>query len=130
MCVNVHNPFVVPLPTTRKRWTILTDPHIHKKAQESWELMGHRRLLQFEGRPVDCDLLVRVILERSMGVDVQIIEKSYERLDGREARQQRRAWWQVSSLLGWAYFKTCVETILIRPPFWWPLYSSSFLSSL
>ena len=37
----------VYLPTKTKRFTVLTSPHVDKKAREQFEQKAHKRLLEF-----------------------------------------------------------------------------------
>ncbi len=40
---NVHGP--IPLPTRIERYTVLSSPHIDKKARQQFEIRTHKRLI-------------------------------------------------------------------------------------
>ena len=65
----VHGP--VPLPTRIERYTVLTSPHIDKKAREQFEIRTHKRLIdiiQPTGKTIDA--LNKLSLPA--GVDIKI----------------------------------------------------------
>ncbi|MFN9916750.1 MAG: 30S ribosomal protein S10 [Pirellulaceae bacterium] len=42
----VHGP--IPLPTRVERYTVLSGPHIDKKARQQFEIRTHKRLIDFK----------------------------------------------------------------------------------
>jgi len=61
----------IPLPTTINRWTVLTSPHVDKKAREQFEMRTHKRLIDIlEPTPDTVDALMK--LDLPSGVDVEI----------------------------------------------------------
>lgn len=61
----------VPLPNKRRCFTVLTSPHIDKKAREQFELTTHRRVLDIVS-PSDGTMEALMKLSISSGVDVEI----------------------------------------------------------
>ncbi len=61
----------VPLPNKRRCFTVLTSPHIDKKAREQFELITHRRILDIVS-PSDGTMEALMKLSISSGVDVEI----------------------------------------------------------
>ena len=43
------NPKIVSLTKSKKRFTILKGPHVHKKARDQYELTTHSKILFIEG---------------------------------------------------------------------------------
>ena len=65
----VHGP--VPLPTRIERYTVLSGPHVDKKARQQFEIRTHKRLIDiFEPTPQTVDALMK--LDLPAGVDVEI----------------------------------------------------------
>ena len=65
----VHGP--IPLPTRIERYTVLSSPHIDKKARQQFEIRTHRRLLDIvDPTPQTVDALMK--LDLAAGVDVEI----------------------------------------------------------
>jgi len=61
----------IPLPTTINRWTVLSSPHVDKKAREQFEMRTHKRLIDIlEPTPDTVDALMK--LDLPAGVDVEI----------------------------------------------------------
>ena len=60
----------IPLPVRKERFTILTSPHVNKKARDQFEIRSHSRLLIIERVPEAVDALMK--LEIAAGVDIQI----------------------------------------------------------
>ena len=61
----------IPLPTNKKKYTVLRSPHVNKKAREQFELCSYKRLLDIHSsssKPVDA--LMK--LELPSGVEVEI----------------------------------------------------------
>ena len=65
----VHGP--IPLPTRIERYTVLSSPHVDKKARQQFEIRTHKRLIDiFEPTPQTVDALMK--LDLPAGVDVEI----------------------------------------------------------
>ena len=65
----VHGP--VPLPTRVERYTVLSGPHVNKKARQQFEIRTHKRLLDiYDPTSQTVDALMK--LELPAGVDVEI----------------------------------------------------------
>ncbi|MEK6584593.1 MAG: 30S ribosomal protein S10 [Nitrospirota bacterium] len=61
----------IPLPTSINKFTVLTSPHVDKKAREQFEMRTHKRLIDiYEPTPETADALMK--LDISAGVDVEI----------------------------------------------------------
>ena len=62
----------IPLPTNKKKYTVLRSPHVNKKAREQFELCSYKRLLDIHSSSSKTvDALMK--LELPSGVDVDII---------------------------------------------------------
>jgi small subunit ribosomal protein S10 len=61
----------VPLPNTRKPFTVLRSPHVDKKSREQFELTTHKRILDIVS-PSDQTMDALMKLNISSGVDVEI----------------------------------------------------------
>ncbi|NMC19380.1 MAG: 30S ribosomal protein S10 [Thermogutta sp.] len=65
----VHGP--IPLPTRVERYTVLSSPHVDKKARQQFEIRTHRRLIDIlEATPKTIDALNKLNLPA--GVDIKI----------------------------------------------------------
>ena len=65
----VHGP--IPLPTRIEKYTVLSGPHIDKKARQQFEIRTHKRLLDIvDPTPQTVDALMK--LDLAAGVDVEI----------------------------------------------------------
>ncbi len=65
----VHGP--VPLPTDKKRYTVLKSTFVHKDSREQFEMRTHKRLIDIlEANPKTVDALTNLNLPA--GVDVEI----------------------------------------------------------
>ena len=65
----VHGP--IPLPTRIERYTVLSSPHVDKKARQQFEIRTHKRLIDIINPSSEVmDALMR--LELPAGVDVEI----------------------------------------------------------
>jgi len=61
----------IRLPTRRRKWTVLTSPHVNKDAREQFELRTHRRLIELINPTAQAvDALMQLNLPA--GVDVQV----------------------------------------------------------
>lgn len=61
----------VPLPTERKRITVLTSPHTDKDAQEHYEVLTHKRVIDIVD-PTSKTIDALMHLELPAGVGIQI----------------------------------------------------------
>jgi len=61
----------VPLPNSRKCFTVLRSPHIDKKSREQFELTTHKRILDIVS-PSEQTMDALMKLNISAGVDVEI----------------------------------------------------------
>jgi small subunit ribosomal protein S10 len=61
----------IPLPTNKKKYTVLRSPHVNKKAREQFELCSYKRLLDIHSSSSKTvDALMK--LELPSGVEVEI----------------------------------------------------------
>jgi small subunit ribosomal protein S10 len=61
----------IPLPTVKKKFTVLRSPHTDKRSREQFEIRTHKRLLDIlEPTQETVDALMR--LDLPAGVDVEI----------------------------------------------------------
>ena len=61
----------IPLPTRIERYTVLSGPHVDKKARQQYEIRTHKRLLDIvEPTEKTVDALMK--LDLAAGVEVQI----------------------------------------------------------
>jgi small subunit ribosomal protein S10 len=61
----------IPLPTDKKRWTVLKSPHVNKKSGEHFEVRVHKRLIDIIEPPATTvDALMQ--LDLPAGVDIEI----------------------------------------------------------
>jgi len=61
----------IPLPTDKKRWTVLKSPHVNKKSGEHFEVRIHKRLIDIIEPPATTvDALMQ--LDLPAGVDIEI----------------------------------------------------------
>lgn len=61
----------VPLPTTKKWFTVLTSPHTDKNAQEHYQICTHKRLIDIVN-PTSKTIDSLMHLELPAGVGIQI----------------------------------------------------------
>jgi small subunit ribosomal protein S10 len=61
----------VPLPTRKRKFNLLTSPHVDKDAQDQYELRIHKRLVDIV-EPTDKTVDALMKLDLSSGVDVQL----------------------------------------------------------
>lgn len=66
---NVVGP--VPLPTQRKMFTVLTSPHTDKNAQEHFQILTHKRVIDIVD-PTSKTIDALMHLELPAGVGIQI----------------------------------------------------------
>lgn len=61
----------IPMPNKRRVFTVLRGPHVDKKARDQYELVVHKRIIDFlSPQEQTMDALMRVVLSSS--VDVKI----------------------------------------------------------
>lgn len=63
----------VPLPTKRKRITVLTSPHTDKNAQEQYQILTHKRLIDImkpTGKTIDS--LMHLELPAGVGIEIKM----------------------------------------------------------
>ena len=61
----------IPLPTQKKRWAVLTSPHVDSKSKEHFELNTHKRLIEIlEHNSRTIDALTH--LQLAAGVSIEI----------------------------------------------------------
>ena len=61
----------IPLPTHKKIYTVLSGPHVDKKARDQFEIRSHKRLIDIlSTSSATVDALMK--LELPSGVDVEI----------------------------------------------------------
>ena len=61
----------VPLPTNRKMITVLTSPHTDKDAQEHFQILVHKRLIDII-EPTDKTIDSLMHLDLPAGVDIEV----------------------------------------------------------
>ena len=61
----------IPLPSRKRRFTVLRSPHVNKKSREQFELTVHKRILDIVS-PVEQTMDALMKLNISAGVDVEI----------------------------------------------------------
>lgn len=61
----------IPLPVRKEKFTILTSPHVNKKARDQFEIRTHKRLIDIV-EPTDKTVDALMKLDLASGVDVQI----------------------------------------------------------
>lgn len=63
----------VPLPTHKKRFTVATSPHTDKDAQEHYQVLTHKRLIDIEqptGKTIDA--LMHLELPAGVGIEIKM----------------------------------------------------------
>ena len=61
----------IPLPTKRRRYCVLTSPHVNKDAREHFQIRTHKRVIDIY-KPTDNTLENLRTLDLSAGVDVEV----------------------------------------------------------
>ncbi len=61
----------VPLPTSIKKFTVLTSPHVDKDARDQYEIRIHKRLIDIV-KPTEKTVDALMKLDLASGVDVKI----------------------------------------------------------
>jgi small subunit ribosomal protein S10 len=63
----------VPLPTRRKRYTVLTSPHTDKDAREQYQILTHKRLIDIiEPTGKTIDSLMHLELPAGVGIEIKM----------------------------------------------------------
>ncbi|MFW5702873.1 MAG: 30S ribosomal protein S10 [Candidatus Dojkabacteria bacterium] len=61
----------IPLPTQKKRWTVLRSPHVDSKSKEHFEMNIHKRLIEIvEHNSRTIDTLTH--LQLAAGIQIEI----------------------------------------------------------
>jgi small subunit ribosomal protein S10 len=63
----------VPLPTQKKRYTVLTSPHTDKDAREHYQILTHKRLIDIiEPTGKTIDALMHLELPAGVGIEIKM----------------------------------------------------------
>jgi small subunit ribosomal protein S10 len=63
----------VPLPTGKKRFTVLTSPHTDKDAREHFQILTHKRLIDIiEPTGKTIDSLMHLELPAGVGIEIKM----------------------------------------------------------
>lgn len=63
----------IPLPTRIEKWTVLTSPHVDKRAMETFELRIHKRLFEIvDPTRKTTDALMKLNLPAGVHVEIKI----------------------------------------------------------
>jgi small subunit ribosomal protein S10 len=68
----------VVLPTRRRRYCVLTSPHVNKKAREQFEIRTHKRLIDIK-TPTAEDIYNITHLEMPNGVGIQVLVETHKK---------------------------------------------------
>lgn len=63
----------VPLPTKKKRFIVLTSPHVEKNARERFQILTHKRLIDIikpTGKTIDA--LMHLELPAGVGIEIKM----------------------------------------------------------
>lgn len=64
----------VPLPTEKKKYTVLKSPFVHKDSRDQYEMRIHKRILDIiNPLPKDIDVLSNLNLPAGVDVEIKII---------------------------------------------------------
>ena len=67
----VHGP--IPLPTRIERYTVLSSPHIDKKARQQYEIRTHKRVIDiFEPNARTVEALNRLVVPAGVFVKIKL----------------------------------------------------------
>jgi len=61
----------IPLPTERKRYTVLRSPHVNKNSREHFERLIHKRLLDIR-EPTSETINALMDIELPTGIDIEV----------------------------------------------------------
>ncbi len=63
----------VPLPTKKKRFTVLTSPHTDKDAREHFQILTHKRLIDIKNpTSKTIDSLMHLELPAGVGIEIKM----------------------------------------------------------
>jgi len=63
----------VPLPTKRRRYVVLTSPHVEKNAREHFHILTHKRLIDIiEPTGKTIDSLMHLELPAGVGIEIKM----------------------------------------------------------
>lgn len=63
----------VPMPTERSLYTVLRSPHVNKKAQEQFEMLVHKRLIDIiNPTPQTTNALKKLSLPAGVHVEIKV----------------------------------------------------------
>ncbi|MGM0622385.1 MAG: 30S ribosomal protein S10 [Campylobacterota bacterium] len=66
----------IPMPTKKKRYTVLRSPHVNKDAREQFEIRVHGRLIDIvSATPDTVDSLMKLDLAPEVDVEVRSLDK-------------------------------------------------------
>jgi small subunit ribosomal protein S10 len=66
----------IPMPTKKKRYTVLKGPHVNKDAREQFEIRVHGRLIDIvSATPETVDSLMKLDLAPEVDVEVRSLDK-------------------------------------------------------
>jgi len=66
----------IPLPTKKKRYTVLRSPHVNKDSREQFEIRVHVRLIDIvSATPETVDSLMKLDLAPEVDVEVRSLDK-------------------------------------------------------
>ncbi|MDH3004723.1 MAG: 30S ribosomal protein S10 [Candidatus Shikimatogenerans sp. JK-2022] len=69
--VKINGP--IPLPTKKKKFTVLKSPHVHKKSREQFELFIHIRYLEIiNANSITISALMKLELNSAVEVKIKI----------------------------------------------------------
>jgi small subunit ribosomal protein S10 len=63
----------IPLPTEKKRYTVLSSPHVNKTARDQFELCAHKRLIDiYSTSSKTVDALMKLDLPSGVHVEIKV----------------------------------------------------------
>ncbi|MGM0532950.1 MAG: 30S ribosomal protein S10 [Campylobacterota bacterium] len=66
----------IPMPTKKKKYTVLKSPHVNKDAREQFEIRVHGRLIDIvSATPDTVDSLMKLDLAPEVDVEVRSLDK-------------------------------------------------------
>jgi small subunit ribosomal protein S10 len=68
----------VTLPTRRRRYCVLTSPHVNKKAREQFEIRTHKRLIDIN-YPTNEEIYNITHLDMPAGVGIQVLVETIKK---------------------------------------------------
>lgn len=74
----VHGP--IPLPVKIERYTVLSSPHVDKKARQQFEIRTHKRLIDIlEATPSTIEQLNKLRAPAGVDIKIKIISRGRKR---------------------------------------------------